>query len=276
MNEAAAKSGKVFGIMFQCRTMGVFQKARQLLNSGELGELKRFQMIRTLWFRSQAYYDSGTWRATWRGEGGGTLINQCPHDLDIWQWLIGLPKRVRSFCSFGKYHNIEVEDDVTAYVEYANGATGVFIASTGEAPGSNSIEFSCDHGKLVLEGEKLTFHRTTMPVSRFLKESPGMWGHPEVWKCEVPGGGGDQHKGITSNWVQAILKGTPLLSPGVEGMGCMQLINAILLSTWTDAWVDLPVDEEVYLQHLKEKVHSSKFKKSVAPGGPQVVGGFPF
>ncbi|MDF2988632.1 MAG: oxidoreductase [Eubacterium sp.] len=159
MNEAAAGSGKVFGIMYNQRTNPLYQKLREIIKSGELGEIKRTNWIITNWYRPQAYYNSGGWRATWAGEGGGVLINQCPHNLDLWQWTCGMPVRVRAFCNYGKYHDIEVEDDVTAYVEYENGATGVFITSTADAPGTNRFEITGDMGKLVIEDGRLNFWR---------------------------------------------------------------------------------------------------------------------
>ncbi len=262
MNEVAAKSDKVFGVMFNQRTRGDHQKLKELVESGELGEIKRTIYIINNWFRAQSYYDSGGWRATWAGEGGGVLANQCPHNLDLWQWICGMPERVRAFCHFGKYHDIEVEDDVTAYVEYANGATGVFITSTGEAPGTNRLEISADNGKVVLENGHITFWRTRVPGSQFLKEWPNGFGSPEVWKCEVPfRSGGEEHKGITRNWTQAILKGTPLLASGQEGIRGVELANAMMLSTWTDNWVDIPVDEERFYEELQKRVATSKTKE---------------
>ncbi len=262
MNEVAAKSDRVFGVMFNQRTRGDHQKLRELVESGELGQIKRTIYIINNWFRAQSYYDSGGWRATWAGEGGGVLANQCPHNLDLWQWICGMPHRVRAFCHFGKYHDIEVEDDVTAYVEYENGATGVFITSTGEAPGTNRLEISADRGKVVLEGGKISFWRTRESSSQFLKEWPHGFGSPEVWKCEVPSkGGGEEHKGITKNWVQAIRKGTPLLASGSEGIRGVELANAMMLSTWSDDWVDVPVDEERFYAELQKRVATSKAKE---------------
>ena len=264
MNEVAAKSDRVFGVMFNQRTRGDHQKLKELVESGELGEIKRTIYIINDWFRAQSYYDSGGWRATWAGEGGGVLANQCPHNLDLWQWICGMPERVRAFCHFGKYHDIEVEDDVTAYAEYANGATGVFITSTGEAPGTNRLEISADNGKVVLEGGKITFWRTRVPSSQFLKEWPNGFGSPEVWKCEVPfRGGGEEHRGITKNWVQAIRQGTPLLASGDEGICGVELANAMMLSTWTDNWVDIPVDEERFYEELQRRVAHSELKEGV-------------
>ena len=264
MNEVAAKSDRVFGVMFNQRTRGDHQKLKELVESGELGEIKRTIYIINDWFRAQSYYDSGGWRATWAGEGGGVLANQCPHNLDLWQWICGMPERVRAFCHFGKYHDIEVEDDVTAYAEYANGATGVFITSTGEAPGTNRLEISADNGKVVLEGGKITFWRTRVPSSQFLKEWPNGFGSPEVWKCEVPfRGGGEEHRGITKNWVQAIRQGTSLLASGDEGICGVELANAMMLSTWTDDWVDMPVDEERFYEELQKRVANSELKEGV-------------
>ena len=194
-------------------------------------------------------------------ERGGVLANQCPHNLDLWQWICGMPVRVRAFCGFGKYHNIEVEDDVTAYVEYGNGATGVFVTSTGEAPGTNRLEISCDRGKVVMEGGSIRFWRTRESVSQFLREYPGGFGTPDIWECDIPGSGGGSHKGVTQNWVQAIQEGTPLLAPGVEGINGVQLSNAMLLSSWTDETVDIPVDEDLYYEKLQERIDNSTVQK---------------
>lgn len=275
MNEAALKSGRVFGIMYNQRTSPLYRKLRDLVLSGELGALKRTNWIITSWYRSQSYYDSGGWRATWGGEGGGVLLNQDPHQLDLWQWICGMPKKVRAFCSFGKFHDIEVEDDVTAYVEYENGATGVFVTSTGDAPGTNRLEITGDNGKIVAEDEKLTFWRLRTPERKFNAEYRGGFGSPECWRCEVPvSGESPQHAGIIRNWAEAILKGTPLLAPGIEGINGLQISNAMHLSSWLDGWVDLPVDEELYYNKLQERIKNSRFKKSVSNVTLNVKGTF--
>ncbi|WP_166244204.1 Gfo/Idh/MocA family protein [Paenibacillus turpanensis] len=263
MNEAAAKSGKVFSIMYNQRTNPLYAKLKELIDSGELGEVKRTNWIITNWYRPQSYYDSGGWRATWAGEGGGVLINQVPHQLDLWQWTSGLmPKRIRAFCYFGKHRDIEVEDDVTAFVEYENGATGVFVATTGEAPGTNRFEVAGDRGKIVIENDQLSFWRLRVPESEFNRSFTGSFGSPECWKVDVPiPSGGVQHKGITQDWVNAIVKGTPLLAPGEEGIHGLTLSNAMLLSTWTDSWVELPMDEDLFVELLQERIRSSKTTK---------------
>ncbi|PAF33054.1 Gfo/Idh/MocA family oxidoreductase [Paenibacillus sp. 7516] len=263
MNEAAAASGKVFSMMYNQRTNPLYIKLRDLIASGELGEVRRTNWIITNWYRSQSYYDSGGWRATWAGEGGGVLINQDPHQLDLWQWTIGMmPVRMRAFCSFGKYRNIEVEDDVTAYVEYANGATGVFVTTTGEAPGTNRFEVNGDRGKIVIEDGQLTFWRLRESEPEFNKRFTGGFGQPECWKCEVPITGTESgHPGLIRNWIDAIRTGATLIAPGEEGIHGLTLSNAMLLSTWTDNWVELPIDEELFYEHLQERIASSNTKK---------------
>lgn len=266
MNEAAAASGKVFGIMYNQRTNPLYIKLKELISSGELGEIRRTNWI-VHWYRSQSYYDSGSWRATWAGEGGGVLINQDPHQLDLWQWTTGLmPVRMRAFCSFGKHRDIEVENDVTAYVEYENGATGVFVTSTFETPGTNRFEITGDRGKIVIDNDKLTFWQLEMSESEFNRTFTGSFGEPKNTKREIPvSSGGEQHAGITRNWVDAILRGTPLLAPGEEGIHGLALSNAMLLSTWIDDWVDFPINEDLFYEKLQERIKRSSFTKEVKP-----------
>ena len=265
MNQAAEKSGKVFGIMYNQRTNPVYQKIRQLIQEGALGQIKRVSWIVTDWYRSQAYHDSCTWRSTWKTEGGGTLINQNPHQLDLWQWMFGMPDRIMSHVSFGKYYDIEVEDDVTAFMEYKNGMTGVYITSTGEAPGINRLEISCDMGLLIVEKGKITFRRNTVSEREFNKNNTAPFGVPECWDCIIPvaSDGGEQHVGILKNFCSAILDGTPLLAPGYEGVRGLTISNAIHYSAWTGGWADVknfPAEE--FYQLLQDKIkHSTVVKK---------------
>ena len=263
MNEVAAKSDKVFAVMFNQRCRPAHKKIKELIDSGELGELRRCNWIITDWFRTQSYYNSGGWRATWEGEGGGVLLNQCPHNLDLWQWFCGVPKRIRAFCDFGKFHEVEVEDSVTAYAEYENGATGVFITTTGEAPGTNRLEIVGDRGKAILEGNTITFYRTTVGVQEWSDTCDQGFKKPEVWTCDIPVRGKDDgHTGIMKAFVNAILKGTPLVANGEEGIRSLEISNAMLLSAWTDDWVELPVCEDLYYEKLQEKIDNSTFKKT--------------
>lgn len=270
MNEAAAQSDRVFGLMFNQRTRPEHQKFRELIQCGELGRVQRTNWIITAWFRSQAYYDSGGWRASWRGEGGGVLLNQCPHNLDLWQWISGMPCRIRCFAAFGKYHDIEVEDEVTAYAEYDNGATGLFITTTGEAPGTNRFEVIGDRGKIVMEGGRLTFWRTRVPVSDFCRTTETSFGAPETWECAIPTRGkGGEHATICQNWTDAIRNGTDLLAPGEEGIRGLQISNAMLMSAWQDDWVDIPVDEDAFKQLLDERVANSRYEKKTTKKGAE-------
>ncbi|WP_438447634.1 Gfo/Idh/MocA family protein [Gorillibacterium sp. sgz5001074] len=267
MNAAAEKSDKLFCIMYNQRTNPVYQKVRDLVQSGELGALKRVVWIVTDWYRPQCYHDSGSWRSTWEGEGGGTLINQNPHNLDLIQWMLGMPKRLRSFCSFGKFYNIEVEDDVTAYLEYANGASGVYITSTGEAPGTNRLEVSGDMGKIVVENNKMTFHRNRISEREHNRVNQEPFRKPEAWVCDipVPHDGGEQHVGIMKNFANAILKGAKLLAPGEEGVYGLTISNAIHYSTWTDSWVDLEnFNHDHFYELLQEQIRQSTVEKKVA------------
>ncbi|HIW32236.1 MAG TPA: Gfo/Idh/MocA family oxidoreductase [Candidatus Paenibacillus intestinavium] len=262
MNEAAEQSDVVFSMMYNQRTNPLYRKLKQLVDSGELGEVRRTNWIITNWYRSQSYYDSGTWRATWGGEGGGVLLNQDPHQLDLWQWTVSMmPQRLRAFCYFGKNRNIEVENDVTAFVEYENGATGVFVTTTAEAPGTNRFEVVGDRGKVVIENGKLTFYRLVESESEFNARSKEPFAQPECWQIDIPiEGSNPDHAGITQNWANAILHNEPLIAPGVEGIKGLMLANAMLLSTWEDDWVQFPIDEDKYLAHLEEKIATSKFQ----------------
>ncbi|WP_066250198.1 Gfo/Idh/MocA family protein [Neobacillus drentensis] len=263
MNEAAKLSGKVFGIMYNQRANPLFQKLRDLIQSGELGEIKRTNWIVTDVYRSQSYYDSSKWRATWKGEGGGVLLNQALHHLDIWQWTTGfLPKSIRATCSIGKYHDIEVEDDVTAFVEYENGATGVFITSTGEAPGTDRYEIVGDCGKLVVENDELSFYRLTQSEREFNATYTGGFGVPEWKKIVIPVKSENaNHSMIVQNWIDSIVTGSQLLAPGTEGINALEISNAIYLSSWLNETVELPIDPNLYYEKLQEKISTSTFKK---------------
>lgn len=264
MNEAAEKSGKLFGIMYNQRTSPVYQKVRELVQSGALGHIKRISWVITDWYRPQAYHDSSAWRSTWEKEGGGTLINQNPHQLDLWQWMFGMPDQITAFVSFGKYYDIEVEDDVTAFLQYDNGTTGTYITSTGEFPGTNRLEIACDMGQLIVEKDNLTFYRNVVSEREFNKTNKKVFGHPEYWKCEIPiKGKAENHVGIFKNFVDALENGTELLAPGCEGINGLTISNAIHYSAWTGKTVDVkhfPHDE--FYRLLQEKIANSSVVKA--------------
>ena len=265
---AVAESSKaLFTMMFNQRTNCLYRKMRELVMAGEIGTIKRINWIITDWYRSQSYYDSGDWRATWAGEGGGVLFNQCPHQLDLLQWVTGMmPKKVHAFCHYGKWHDIEVEDDVTAYMEYENGATGVFITSTADAPGTNRFEILGTGGKLVAENGVLTLDKNEVDERAFNRTYTGGFGSPKHVKTEVETDGQNlQHTGICRNFTNAILGKEPLFVDGKEGLNGVILMNAMQLSGWLGQTVECPFADEQYWSILQEKIKGSKTKE--ATGG---------
>lgn len=261
MNEMAKKSDVIFGMMFNQRTNPLYIKMREIMQSGELGALRRTNWVITNWYRSQFYYDSGAWRATWSGEGGGVLLNQCPHQLDLWQWICGMPAKVEVKMHFGKWHDIEVEDDVTAYVEYPNGATGLFVTSTGDWPGSNRFEVTCEKGRMIAEEKKLTISRLNTSLVGF--ETDTSFGKPAVEEEVLEFDTGEKHPGVLNAFAKAILEGTPLLAEGEEGINGLTLSNAMHLSAFTGKAVELPFDEELYYEELMKRVKTSRRKEEV-------------
>lgn len=261
MNAAAAAKPKlVYAAMFNQRTNQTYIEARRLIQEGTLGELQRVNWIITDWFRTQHYYESGSWRATWAGEGGGVLLNQCPHNLDLLIWLTGMPESVHAFISLGKYHRIEVEDEVTAYLKYPNGATGVFITTTGEAPGTNELELVGDRGRMVVRDGEITLHQTKVSVREYRDTAKEMFSKPEceTQTIEVPKGGILGHRGITQNFIEAILDGKPLIAPAHEGVRSVELANAMIQSGIRKEQVMLPLDRETYENLLAELIEAGK------------------
>ncbi|AEF80731.1 Gfo/Idh/MocA family protein [Leadbettera azotonutricia] len=255
MNEAAAKSNVVFGMMFNQRTNAWYRRMHELVQGGSLGAIKRVSWIITDWYRPQAYYDSGGWRATWDGEGGGVLLNQCPHNLDLLQWICGMPSKVRAFCHNGKWHSIEVEDDVTAYLEYPNGATGTFITTTADAPGTNRFEVTLEMGKIICDNaNELTLHRLSTNEREFCKTARGGFDRPAaaVEKIETDGSN-EQHNGVLKAFAGRVLRGTPLVAEGREGINSLALSNAMHLSSWLDKTIALPIDEDLFLEELNKR-----------------------
>ena len=257
----------VFSAMFQQRTMGYSQKIKDLIDSQELGRLVRTSWIVTDWFRTQTYYDNGGWRATWRGEGGGVLLNQCPHNLDLYQWFVGLPKTVHGHVNIGKYHNIEVEDEVTAYFEFENGMVGHFITTTAESPGTNRLEIVGELGKLVFEDDELTFFRNRNSMLETIETSPFSFTKVENWKINIPYDQNNEtpHKKIIINFIDAIESGALLIAPAPEGIRSVSLGNAILLSSLLKKPVTLPLDGDMYEDELNKLIANSQFvKKTVS------------
>ncbi len=265
MNAEAAKHPEVvFGMMFNQRTNCLYRKMRELVRSGEYGQIRRTNWLITTWYRPQCYYDSGDWRATWAGEGGGVLLNQCPHQLDLWQWICGMPARVEAHLHYGLWHDIEVEDDVTAYVEYPNGATGVFVTSTGDAHGTNRFEIQLDRAKIVAEDDRLSVLEYAMTEQEFSKTNRQPFATvPAKELSVVTDGENPQHIGVINAWGGAIRRGKPLVARGEEGIDGLTLSNAMHLSSWLGRAITLPLDEELFYRELMKRVKTSRRK---APG----------
>ena len=262
--KAKEKADLVFGAMFQLRVEPRYEKIREIVRSGELGDLMRVIWIMTDWFRSEAYFQSGGWRATWKGEGGGVLLNQCLHQLDAMQWITGMPSKVRSEVGIGKWHDIEVEDDVTCYMEFPDGASGMFLSSTGETPGSNRFELAGTKGRLILENDKLVFTKNSVPSDEWCKTSKIGFQQPDTTVEEIPiPPAEDPHAVLMTNFVDAILDGKELIAPGEEGLGSVELANVMLYSGLLGEAVDLPMDGAAWESKLNQLIAESIHEKKV-------------
>ena len=265
MNEEAARHPEVvFGMMFNQRTNCLYRKMRELVRSGAYGRIRRTNWIVTDWYRPQCYYDSGSWRATWSGEGGGVLLNQCPHQLDLWQWICGMPVSVEAHLQFGRWHSIEVEDDVTAYVEYADGATGVFVTSTGDAHGTNRFEIQMDRARLIAENGRLSLLEFDVPEPEWSRVNTDPFRTMPARETPVETDGQNpQHVGVLNAWADAILRGGKLVARGEEGVFGLTLSNAMHLSAFLGRKVTLPLDEDLYYEELMKRVSTSVRKSDV-------------
>ena len=261
---ARAHPKQVFAAMFQLRVEPRYMKIRQLIQSGELGKLVRVVWIMTDWFRSEAYYQSGGWRATWKGEGGGVLLNQCLHQLDALQWMVGMPARLQAHIGLGRHHDIEVEDDVTCHLEFPSGATGAFISSTGETPGSNRLEIAGTKGRLILENDKLILTRNAVPTDEWCRTSKIGFKKPDTTVEEIPiPPAVDSHAQLMTNFVNAVLDGAALIAPGADGLHSVELANAMLFSGLVGRSIDLPMDSAAYEAQLNALIAASKKVKTV-------------
>ena len=269
MNAVAKECNVVFGIMMNQRTNCIYRKMREIVKSGVLGEIKRTNLIITDWYRPQIYYDSGDWRATWSGEGGGVLLNQCPHNLDLWQWICGMPTKIHAKLHYGKWHDVEIEDDVSAYCEYANGATGVFVTTTGDTPGTNRFEITLEKGKLIAEDGVLKMWENEMTEKEFSKTNDNPFAHPGFTYTEVETDGENpQHKGVLNQFADAILHGGELVARGEEGINGLTISNAMHLSSWLDKEIDLTnFDSDLFYEELKKRIATSRRKTTTREVG---------
>ena len=265
MNEVSKQCNVKFGMMFNQRTNCLYRKLREIVQSGSYGEIRRTNWIINSWYRSQNYYDSGAWRATWSGEGGGVLLNQCPHQLDLWQWICGMPSKVYTKMHFGKWHDIEVEDDVTTYVEYPNGAVGAFTTTTGDAHGANRFEITLDRARIVCEGTTIKIWEFEVPTSKHIKTAIG-FAQPTILAEHIINctGSNEQHNDVLKAFAAAILRDEPMTADGTEGINGLTLSNAMHLSAWLNKDIEIATfDDELYYNELMKRVATSRRKTDV-------------
>ncbi|MBO0961613.1 Gfo/Idh/MocA family oxidoreductase [Neobacillus sp. MM2021_6] len=263
---AAAKPELKFAIFFNQRTNPLYKKVKELIDNGEIGNIRSTNWIITTWWRPQGYYNQSEWRATWGGEGGGVLVNQAPHQIDLLQWICGMPKKVYAKLNFGYQRDIVVEDDVTAVFDYGNGATGVFVTKTHDVVGTDRLEIHGDKGKIVVDdSKKITIKRLNKPedemsatmsmqdvMSIFMGGGQGDIFTEEVIEFESVWGG--QHIAVLEDFASAIVNGTPLLAPGSDGINGVRLANAMHLSSWLGKEIDVPFDEDLFLEELNKRI----------------------
>ena len=268
LNRFAAQHPELtFGIMFNQRNNPLYIKIKEIVDSGDIGKIRRTNWVITTWWRPQGYYDQSAWRATWGGEGGGVLVNQAPHQLDLWQWICGVPKSVYAKVAYGFQRDIAVEDEVTAVVDYGDGATGVFVTATHDLVGTDRFEILGDQGKIVVENSRVaTVTRLRAPerelsagmdMSDVAKLFSGQLDVDALYTQEVlefDSVWGAQHSGVLQNFAANILDGTPLLAPGSDGINGVRLANAIHLSSWTGTEVSLDFDEDEFLAELNKRI----------------------
>ena len=258
---AASKNTK-FALMLNQRADPTYRKMKEIVDSGVLGKIQRTQWTMTNWFRPEIYFQVSDWRATFKGEGGGLLVNQCIHNLDVFQWICGMPSSLQAFCEFGKYHEIEVEDEATAFLRYPNQATGVFIASTGEAPGVNRFDIIGDKGSLHFDKGQLLQSINQQGTAEYSRSTDNMFGMPESVRQEIViTEQVNQHAVIMNDFVSAILEDTPLMVNAEMGLASLDIANAMLMSTWQHAAISFPLDRQAYQRLLDQKVAKSALRK---------------
>lgn len=264
-----------FAIFFNQRTNPLYRRVKQLMDEKAIGDLQRATWIITTWWRPQGYYNQSAWRATWGGEGGGVLVNQAPHQLDLLQWICGKPEKVYAKLQYGAGRNIVVENEVNALLDFGNGATGSFITCTNDIVGTDRFEIFGTKGKIIVEdSKKLIVKQLTAPeaelsenmdmqdVMRLFMGQINMEDYVKVTEEEFVTPQGLQHISVLNNFADHIVKGEPLLANGEEGINGVTLANAMHLSSWLDKEVDYNVDGDLYLAELNKRIaEEGKFEQ---------------
>jgi predicted dehydrogenase len=256
--EAAARSGKLFAVVHQTRFEPSYQFAKKLLDGGELGALYRCIMVESAW-RTAAYYCSSSWRGTWKGEGGGVLLNQAPHVLDRYAWLCGMPETVLGRCDTN-LHSIEVEDTVSAVFRHATGAHGILHVNTVEAPAISSTMLCCDRGKILLDRGQVTVTRLKESIKTATRTDARAWGDLPTETSTLEFGWSDINSLLVAfydNFAKAAQGNATLICPGDEGRYAVELANAILLSSYEGRKLELPLSRSAYSSFIDSRIHSS-------------------
>lgn len=265
LKESERHPDLVFAIMFNQRTNCAFRKLREIVQNRTYGNVRRIDWTINTWFRSQLYYDSSDWRGVWNGAYGGTIIDQCPHQVDLWQWIFGMPDRVTCRMGFRSHHNIEVEDEVVAIMEYDSGVMGSFCVSTSVPNGENILRIHLDGANITVRGNSIFIEKFPLSVEEWEKTPHGLFDKPKAEvEVEIETDGKNlQHKGILKAWANAILGKGECVADGKEGINCVILSEAMYLSAFTGRTVSIPFDEDDYLDELSKRLASSERKKPV-------------
>lgn len=256
INEAASRSGKVYAMMCHQRTYPKYKKIKELLSSRTIGNIRRVMLENTASFRTYYYHKSGSWRSSWSGEGGGALINQGYHLIDMWQYLFGLPQAVYARIPFGKYNNFAVDDEATIIMDYPENTTGTFILTTGEGCAVERLEIAGDRGHILLDGNTLTITRFDCDLSEYARcadvtSTQNLHGSTEQFVFEDYG---NAYEIMLKNFAAAVLNGAPPIARGEDGVAALSIINAAYLSAWKGEKIPLPIDTDEYFSALKAHV----------------------
>ncbi|NLZ81465.1 MAG: Gfo/Idh/MocA family oxidoreductase [Clostridiales bacterium] len=255
MNQAAKKAGVAFAMMFHKRTIPIYRYVKEMLEKGELGDLNRVTWVSTKSFRTKKYHQSSAWRSSWKGEGGGLLMNQAQHPLDLWQWFFGMPVNVLGLVDFGKYNDFKVDDNSTLLMEYENGMRGMFISSTGEGTGEERVEIVGTAGRVILEENTLKYWNYTMPMDKFMEINQEQEAQiPYIYKEREFENYANPYIAMLENFADHILNKTPLIVKGEDGINALELANAAYLSAWENKKISIPIEDDIYYEALQEKI----------------------
>lgn len=256
-------SDLVFGVMLNQRQNPLFRKLKELLDNKTYGTILRADWTITNWYRNQVYFDESYWHATWIGEAGGLMMNQAIHQLDLWQWLFGLPDRVYAKLGYGKGHDIETDDEASIFFEYNDGVVGTFTASTNDFSGSNCLKIRTDQALLIIENKKITVKEIKRESASAMHNYQLMYEKPALIETEIKIEGTDpKHEGVVNEFTSAIINKTPLETDGAQGLNSIILANAIYLSSFLNKEIEIPCDEKLYREEFSKRIANSHYRSA--------------